>query len=96
MSPYIGSDLPRLDDLSQMVSLKQTARGILKQPENRAAIEEVAHRLIASSFYYEREGLVNGRLDGTCSCIGVYYLRIRSNWPADIDTESNRTNLLQV
>lgn len=63
----LGRTPPKLDEKLQMKTLQNLADQCLQTDEGRLRVQEIAHRLIASSFYLERSGISmqdgNGLLD---------------------------------
>ncbi len=58
---------PKLDDVGQVTTLSDKA---LKSASQSPDVREVAHRLVASSFYLERQGGVHQEPHGGYSCNG--------------------------
>ena len=57
INPKLGYRPPRLDDKGKLESLEYTVREKLRDNElYRKKISRIAHRLVASSFYFERIG----------------------------------------
>jgi hypothetical protein len=57
INPKLGYRVPRLDDKEKLESLQYTVRENLRDNEPyRKKISRIAHRLVASSFYFERIG----------------------------------------
>jgi len=52
INPDLRSDVPKLDQVKELNSLEKAAAKYLAQ--NRTRIREVAHRLIASTFFFEK------------------------------------------
>ena len=59
MNVNLEEDIPALDEKKKLTELQATTLRILKTSECRSMIENIAHRLIASSFYF----LKNDRID---------------------------------
>ncbi|KAH7216292.1 hypothetical protein DER44DRAFT_807266 [Fusarium oxysporum] len=53
INPDLGESLPRLDDVSMMEEVERKTSRYLKQ--NRELVKETAHRLIASTFFFETD-----------------------------------------
>lgn len=69
---------PRLDAVDELQAMEQhSLLKIRKDPDVRADIHEVAHRLIASCFYFEVSS-TNSDTNGSAgyTCKGKYHLRI--------------------
>lgn len=54
INPDLGMKVPSLDDVEQLAKVQMQARTSLKQGPTHAGVVEVAHRLIASTFYFEK------------------------------------------
>jgi predicted acylesterase/phospholipase RssA len=57
--------VPKMDDKNQLGPLKTEASNALNAPENRSVVETIAHRLVASSFYFEKLGPMREAGDAT-------------------------------
>ncbi|EWY81854.1 hypothetical protein FOYG_16063 [Fusarium oxysporum NRRL 32931] len=53
INPDLGENVPRLDDVSMMEEVERKTSRYLKQ--NRELVKETAHRLIASTFFFETD-----------------------------------------
>ncbi|KAI0421978.1 hypothetical protein F5X98DRAFT_360733 [Xylaria grammica] len=51
--PELFSKLPKFDDLAKLDDVEREAREVLRQ--NSAELVEVAHRLVASTFFFEKD-----------------------------------------
>ena len=60
---------PKLDDTKQVAALWDKA---LNSARHNPNVKEVAHRLVASSFYFERQGGVHQEPHGGYSCNGKH------------------------
>jgi len=56
VNPRTINPTPKMDDKSQIDNLQDEIRSGLDTPKMRATIAEIAHRLIASSFYFDKSG----------------------------------------
>lgn len=77
ISPELNIATPRLDDIQRFDELRRESGEVLEQ--NTSQVREVAHRLIASTFFFE-EGL--GSMKQTTSgytCKGSIFCRFRSS-----------------
>lgn len=62
---------PKLDDVKDLESIERHVQNAISEdPKIRAEIHEAAHRLIASSFYFEKDKVVPNRAAGTYECSG--------------------------
>jgi hypothetical protein len=68
INPPLLEDPPALDDVSRLKSLQST---VIQQMTNDPAVIRTAHRLLATSFYFEKTDPVLGMYDGTLSCKGT-------------------------
>ena len=73
INPEIGSDPPRLDETSKLPDLQRAVQKTLtKDAALVSQTKEVAQRLIASSFYFDKSTMpLNSRGDDLC-CYGKY------------------------
>jgi hypothetical protein len=72
LNPKLSSSVPKMDDIGQSVPLRNQIRNLLTSLETRNLVEKVAHRLIASSFYFDKIGPVKEQAEslvvkGLCS-----------------------------
>jgi len=67
INPLILEDPPALDDVNRMKGLQSTVR---KQMTNDPAIINAAHRLLATSFYFEKTSPIIALPNGTLLCTG--------------------------
>ena len=67
LNPRLDAEPPHLDDLDSMQYIKAIARGYFSEDER---IQQVANKLIASSFYFERSNPKLLATDGTIQCSG--------------------------
>lgn len=51
----LGQDPPKLDETAELTTLQSLTGQILRTSEYQRAIENIAHRLVASSFYFLKE-----------------------------------------
>jgi hypothetical protein len=71
INPKLGYSPPQLDDKGKLVALQLTVREKLGKEElYRKKISRIAHRLVASSFYFER--LNQRKYDGGYICQGKF------------------------
>ena len=71
INPSTINPTPKMDDKSQIHNLQDEIRSGLNTPKMRATIADIAHRLIASSFYFDKLGpLRHG--DGRVTVQGGY------------------------
>ncbi|KAM3089514.1 hypothetical protein ACMFMG_001101 [Clarireedia jacksonii] len=54
INPDLGMKVPSLDDVEQLAKVQIQARRSLSKGSTRIQVVEVAHRLIASTFYFEK------------------------------------------
>lgn len=76
ISPELNIRAPRFDDIQRFDEIEREAEEVLQQ--NTAEIKEVAHRLVASAFFFEKEGLVKQTPSGY-TCEGSIFCRFRSS-----------------
>ncbi|KAI1640601.1 hypothetical protein F4809DRAFT_397901 [Biscogniauxia mediterranea] len=75
ISPDLGSKLPRFDELPKMEEAEREAEMALRQMN--PGIIEIAHRLVASTFFFEKDpGSVRQTASGF-TCTGSIYCRFR-------------------
>ena len=56
VNPSTKGPTPKMDDKSQVASLHEEIKAGLDMPRMETTIREIAHRLIASSFYFHKSG----------------------------------------
>jgi hypothetical protein len=54
INPDLGYGLPALDEKERMLEVQIAASTALKTHDNQVKIQETAHRLIASTFYFQK------------------------------------------
>ncbi len=67
LNPNLGSKVPKLDDVGQLQDVQQATNDQLKTDPQ---IIQVAHRLIASTFFFERIDASIRERDGSYECDG--------------------------
>lgn len=74
--PELFSKLPRFDDVSKLDDLESEAQEVLRQ--NSAELVEVAHRLVASTFFFEKDmASVKQKASGfTCTGTSLSFPRL--------------------
>ncbi|RWA12744.1 hypothetical protein EKO27_g2394 [Xylaria grammica] len=77
--PELFSKLPKFDDLAKLDDVEREAREVLRQ--NSAELVEVAHRLVASTFFFEKDmaSVKQNALGFTCT--GSIFCRFRPYSP---------------
>jgi hypothetical protein len=76
MSRYIRVNLdlckdpPKLDEKAKLSELQDLSTRILKTDDYRNLIETIAHRLVASTFYFSKEAMMHDEVTGIWSCTG--------------------------
>jgi hypothetical protein len=68
LNPDLGFKVPKLDALDQLHDIQQAAHDQLK---TNARIKEVAHRLVASTFFFEKIDASTREKDGKHQCEGM-------------------------
>ena len=69
----LGEDPPALDDKSKLTYIQSKTLAILRTAECQSFVEQVAHRLIASSFYFQKDGIIKfDEATHTWTCTGKY------------------------
>ncbi|KXJ85558.1 hypothetical protein Micbo1qcDRAFT_127798 [Microdochium bolleyi] len=82
-NPDLGEEPPQLDDVDKLQSLENNVAGWVMQGQTREMINEVACTLVASSFYFERDGKASTRAaDSLIELSGRICCRLRD--PADL------------
>lgn len=61
VNPNLAVVVPKMDDINSMEFLVDQTRHELASPNMRALISKIAHRLLASSFYFEKIGSTSER-----------------------------------
>lgn len=83
--PYIRINIdlnqkpPKLDDLQQRGFIRHKARNVVDSPEMSAKIEQIANQLIASTFYFSKESVLNTTEESRyLTCTGSIKCRFES------------------
>ena len=71
INPDFGEKVPRLDEKSKLKDLQNMTEKWLNKEENRVTIRRIAHRLIATSFYFEVEKLEAMHQEADFHCSGL-------------------------
>jgi hypothetical protein len=71
LNPDLGFKVPKLNEVDRLRDIQQAARDQLKTPAASARVKEVAHRLIASTFFFEKTDASTREQDGKYECDGV-------------------------
>lgn len=71
----LKQDPPKIDEKTKMSELQDLSTRLLKTDDYRNLIENIAHRLIASTFYFSKKRNSYDEFTGTWTCIGIYYSR---------------------
>ncbi|TVY16534.1 Phospholipase A I [Lachnellula arida] len=73
LNPELFEDPPALDDVNCMNNLRAKTR---KYMIGDTGLNRVAHRLLATSFYFEKLGPLDNLSDGSVRCTGVIRCRL--------------------
>ncbi|PNS15041.1 hypothetical protein CAC42_2270 [Sphaceloma murrayae] len=73
-NPDLDEDPPAVDDRGALRSLRQTVRNRLKLPHRQTALQHLAHRLFATSFYFDLQSKTV-KADGSYICKGSIFTR---------------------
>jgi hypothetical protein len=81
VNPKLGYAPPRLDDKGKLVALQMRVVDVLRQNKGyKRKISRIAHRLIASTFYFEKTEAPR-EVDGHHSCQGTSnFIRTSGNY----------------
>ena len=71
INPDLGDKVPGLDEKDKLKDLQNMTEKWLNQEENRVTIRRIAHRLIATSFYFEVEKLEAMHQEADFHCSGL-------------------------
>jgi len=69
LNPILVDDPPALDDVNCMNSLRGKTRNYMM---GDTGLNLAAHRLLATSFYFEKIGSIDNLPDGTVQCSGTF------------------------
>lgn len=58
LNPDLQKEPPALDDTAQMLPLQEIVQKLFKTPAYELMAERIAYRLVASSFYFEKEASI--------------------------------------
>lgn len=101
IDPDLRGKIPALDDVNEMRHLEKAANQYLRQTPPSCKIKEIAHRLIASTFFFEKDkSSVHSVPKGGFECSGRDYffrtLRYSGGGLPTDDSHKYRSNLLQI
>lgn len=68
LNPDLGFPVPKLDDVERMPDVQKAA---YEQINTNARVNEIAHRLIASTFFFEKTEASTKEREGGYECYGV-------------------------
>jgi hypothetical protein len=91
LNPDLGFKVPKLDEVARLRDVQQAARDQLKSGPASARVKEVAHRLIASTFFFEKTEASTREQEGKYECDGRF--RVELSKPR---TNDNRFYLLSL
>ena len=66
----LGREPPKMDDKIKLAGLQDIGTQILKTDEYRSIIEKIAHKLVASTFYFAKIRFQYNEEFGTWTCTG--------------------------
>ncbi|KAI0024490.1 FabD/lysophospholipase-like protein [Xylariomycetidae sp. FL0641] len=77
--PELLSRLPKFDEVGRMEEIEQEARNVVRgmTPE----LSEIAHRLVASSFFFEKDAGSVREIESGFTCTGSIFCRFRPHSP---------------
>ncbi|KAI0403160.1 hypothetical protein F4802DRAFT_316845 [Xylaria palmicola] len=75
ISPEMFSKLPKFDELAKLNDIEREAQEILQQ--NPAELVEIAHRLVASTFFFEKDVASVKQTASGFTCTGFIFCRFR-------------------
>lgn len=70
INPDLGYGPPALDENGRMLEVQAATETVLKTRANQVKIQEIAHRLVASTFYFQKSLLKENERDDTWYCKG--------------------------
>ncbi|KAH9898942.1 hypothetical protein F4778DRAFT_178322 [Xylariomycetidae sp. FL2044] len=79
ISPEFVSKLPKFDEVQKIDEISREAEEVLRQ--NSAEMTEAAHRLIASTFFFEKDPGSTKQHRGGYTCTGSIFCRFRPASP---------------
>ncbi|KAI1103045.1 FabD/lysophospholipase-like protein [Jackrogersella minutella] len=77
--PEFLAKLPKFDDVQRMESVEKETAEVLRQ--NRHEITEAAHRLVASTFFFEKDAVSVKQSTSGYTCTGSIFCRFRLSSP---------------
>lgn len=69
LNPIFDEDPPALDNVGCMNKIRIKTRASM---QGDTALNRAAHRLLATSFYFEKTIPIDNMPDGTVQCTGIY------------------------
>jgi hypothetical protein len=70
INPDLGYGPPALDEKERMLEVQAAANTALKTHDNQVKVQETAHRLVASTFYFQKSLPKQNESDDTWYCQG--------------------------
>ena len=86
INPDFGEKVPRLDEKNKLRDLQNMTEKWLNEGENRVTIQRIAHRLIATSFYFEVERMEAMHHEPNFHCSGLLVLCLLRSEPSGLTT----------
>jgi hypothetical protein len=71
INPDLGSEVPSLDETAEMRPLQMRTINFLESNAAQKIIQSVCHRLVASSFYFEKFGTKEVQSSEKYTCSGI-------------------------
>lgn len=98
IDPDLRGKVPELDDVNEMRHLEKATNQYLRQIPPTARIREIAHRLIASTFFFEKDKTSIRSISKGFECSGKGHMPLAAPHHATSHTDriGCRCNLLQV
>lgn len=97
--PELFSKLPKFDDVSKLEDVEREAQAVLRH--NTDELVEIAHRLVASTFFFEKDMASVKQKSSGLTCTGSFLLHLYPFIPFcptsyGIAKNIPRVNILQV
>lgn len=69
----LGREPPHMDEKDKLAELQDAGNRLLKTDEYINIIERIAHMLVASTFYFSKEGFWYNEDSGAWTCTGMIF-----------------------
>ena len=82
INPDLGDRCPPLDAKQKMDELRETIAEYLSSWKATQVIKQVAHRLVASTFYFQKISITGTEQEGNLACLGNFPEHVQGRKPS--------------